>query len=160
MTTFKYDRYVFLCSYIVDVTSEETRTVRLAIIAGVIAVAVQISSQLISPVIYNLGGYLAIWLVALGFYALSLIYLFFFVPESRGKSADNRFARLIVIKSNSAKEVEQAIRESLSEKNKCGALLNNLWQWSAITFKQRKGYGCILIFSLIICLFLNLFSYG
>ncbi|KAK4005378.1 hypothetical protein OUZ56_007090 [Daphnia magna] len=61
-------------TYIVDVTLEEIRTIRLAIMAGVIAMAVQISSQLISAVIYNLGGYLAIWLSALAHYGAAYLY--------------------------------------------------------------------------------------
>ncbi|XP_059350610.1 proton-coupled folate transporter-like [Daphnia carinata] len=147
-------------TYIVDVTTEESRTLRLAIMAGVVAIAVQISSQLISAVVYNLGGYLAIWLSALGFYTLSLIYLFFFVRDSRGQPAKNRFARLIVIKSTSAKEAEQSIRESLSEKCNCGVILKNVRHWPVIVFNLRKGYERILIFCLMICFFLNLFSYA
>lgn len=146
--------HYLIYSYIVDITPEEKRTLRLAVVSGIIALAVPIS-QFIRVPIYNNGGYLAIWLTALGLYALAFIYVIFFLEDSRGreKQTEPRVFRPI-------REPGHMSGSPFEEAFDCMAIKRNLWQCFTITFQPRQGYKRVIIALLLACLSLNLFSIG
>lgn len=139
-------------SYIVDITSKEKRTLRLAVMAGTIAMAVPIS-QFISVPIYDGGGYLAIWLTSLGLYGLALAYVIFFLKDSRGKQAQNGGE---LFPSQPTPIMTSPLEEALD----CCVIQKQLWQSLSITFQPRTGYKRASVSLLMACLSLNLFSVG
>lgn len=136
-----------------DITTEEKRTLRLAVVAGFIAMAVPIT-QLIRIPIYDGGGYLAIWLTALGLYILALVYVIFFLDDSRGQQTQNESG---VIRARDPGEMSGS---PLEEAFDCLAIKRNMWQSFAITFQPRQGHKRAIILLLIACLALNVFSIG
>lgn len=143
-----------------DITSEESRTPRLALAAGMIGIAIPIS-QFISVPIFNEGGYLAIWLTALGLYALALFYIIFFVTDSRGKWAP-KTSDEIAEKARQEEHVKREIRHahSGSQYDFISSAINNLWQCFAVILQPREGYKRATVFFLLACLSLTLFSTG
>lgn len=134
---------LFSGSYMVDITPIETRTVRMALVTGIIGFAIPVS-QFISVPIYNEGGYLAIWLTALGLYAVATIYLYFFITESRGKYASDKLER------------DATPTESLS----VVVIFRNLWRSFLVTFQKRTGHKRAAVCILLTCMALNFFASG
>ena len=73
------------CRYLVDITTEKDRTFRLSLLAGIIGISVPIA-HFSSIYIYQAGN-IAVWGTALGLFTLALLYMTFFVKDSRGKEA-------------------------------------------------------------------------
>lgn len=137
----------------VDITSEETRTFRLSIVAGITGLAMPIA-QFISVPIYKNGGYLAIWLTALSLQTVALIYLIFFVTDSRGKwTRKHSDDESIVEKIVTVKE-----KEHETKSHGCTTVLKNLWKCFVITFQRREGFKRASISFLLACISLIFFS--
>lgn len=132
-------------SYIADITTSESRTSRISFLYGSIAISFPFAN-FVSIYIYTYGGYYAIWGTSFGLGALTLLYIAFFITDSRGPNSLN------------ASEVNREENELLSENSSpnfsCLKIITNLWECFEVTFQKRLGYKrsclCLLMFSMTI----------
>ena len=126
-------------------------------------------AHIISIYIYESGGNLAIWLTTLSLYSLALIYIIFFVKDSRGKRSLPRSSSASMERVESIKtisEIEKKIVSNQSvknesagkEKNECTALVRNLFECFVVTFKKREGHQQAVVLILIAAMCLTLLS--
>lgn len=168
---------LLLLSYLVDITTEQSRTYRMAFLAGLTTLAVPLAN-LLSVFIYNNGGYIAVWGTVLGIFVINILYVIFFVPETRGKRAKEQIVLAgptNVVKpfpdqgedgtlhkdaeANLTKELV-AIGELARPKPSCSSVFKNLWKCFTVTFRPRAGYQRACVCLLLAGLCVNLFSGG
>ena len=133
------------CRFLIDITTEETRTWRMGLNSGIIAVAVA-TANLASSYIYASGGNIAIWITTLSLYACAFIYVLFGFQDSRGlKTVTDSVAYETNLEKN--KDKAESVRSCDVVKRICMDILKNLWSSFHETFKKRQGYkrGCIWI---------------
>ncbi|EFX69308.1 hypothetical protein DAPPUDRAFT_329228 [Daphnia pulex] len=143
--------FMSLHRYVIDITTTEARTWRLALIGGIIGISVPIGT-LISGYIYASGGNIAIWGTSLAVYAVAFLYVLFGFSDSRGTKS--------IVKTTDAQTLEKFtfadqnnMREDMS-KESCVGILNNLIRCFTETFKRRPGYkrACVSILMASMCL--------
>lgn len=125
--------------------------------AGIMGIAVPIAN-LISGYIYASGGYLAIWITALGLYACAFLYVLFGFKDTRGKKALNDY--VIYEKKLIDKENIESTQTCGVLKRICMDILKNLWSSFYETLKERQGYKRARIWILMIIICFLFFSNG
>ncbi len=130
---------------------------RLALVAGVNGFAIPIS-QFISVPIYKEGSYLAIWLTALGLYFVAFIYVIFFVTTDPKKIWEEKGSKVVARKFDPSRH--RGWKRKTGEIYNGFFVLKNLLHCFKITFQRREGYKRAIIFLLMFCFLLNLFSAG
>jgi len=125
----------------IDVTNEENRTWRLALLGGILGVSAPLSFFL-GSYIYQYGGPWASWGTSVGLASWTVIYTFFFLEES-ATSDDNKVSPMGPIFK------EEVVDESSLTKYKkeCSTIMENMWLCFSVTFKRRQGYvrACICL---------------
>ena len=103
----------------------------MSLLTGMWPLAMPIGS-LASKFILEQGGHLGVFCSTLGLYSVAILYVVFFIKDSRGKGSDNH-------KHESA-DTKTADEESLS-------VLKHLYRAFSVTFKPRTGYkrACLAI---------------
>ena len=93
--------------------------------------------------IYTYGGYLAVFGTSFGLGLLTLLYIIFFITDSRGKDLNHGNIN------TSAEELVEVPPAS------CGSIFSNLWECFYVTFQPRNGYkrACIIILLMSMCLY-------
>lgn len=123
----------FACSYIADITTSESRTSRISFLYGAINIAFP-GANFVSIYIYTYGGYLAIWGTSLALGVLALLYVVFFITDSRGP------------KSLHADLTEES-DDSPAESSGCCSVISNLLECFTVTFMRRNGHkqACLIL---------------
>ena len=110
------------------------------------------TANFISIYIYSYGGYFAIWGTSLALGALTLLYIVFFIQDSRGIEREDQIDTSS--STNFGQENEDfpdvaVVQCSLS------SVAINLWECFAVTFQARNGYkrACLSILLASMCFF-------
>ena len=141
-----------------DITTEEDRTFRLSLLTGIAGISVPLA-HVLSIYIYESGGNLAIWLTTLSLLLSSLVYIIFFVKDSRGRGSRVPSKKVDPIKTISDKEKKLVLNELEStsqNKHECATIIRNLLECFVVTFKPREGHrrAVVLILMSAMCLIL------
>ena len=138
-------------SYLADITTEETRTSRISLFTGITMLSGPIGN-FVSGYIYHYGGHLSVWLSSIGCLILSLLYLVFFLAESRSKAPVN-------IKSDTASSSDSTSSSKQSEFiPNLLSILKNLLLCFTVTFRPRPGYRRLIIVLLLTMMCILIFS--
>lgn len=132
---------------------------RLALVAGVNGFAIPIS-QFISVPIFKEGSYLAIWLTALGLYVVAFIYVTFFVTADPHKIWEEKGSKVVARKFDPSRHRGWKRKLQSGETYNGFFVLKNILHSFKTTFQRREGYKRAIIFLLMFCFLLNLFSAG
>ena len=125
-------------SYLIDITTEETRTSRISIFSGIVLTMAPIGN-FIAGYLFEYGGHLTCYGVSFICFVLSVLYISLFVVDSRTKLL---------------------LPEEIAEKSKNEARSNifiSVWthlvSCFSVTFKKRTGFkrACITLLILIMC---------
>lgn len=135
-------------SYLVDITEEKSRTLRLSIFTGMIMFSVPVASY-VSVQIYRFGGEWAVWNTSLGLSIIALVYLIFFVTDSRGQQP------VPVVEEKPAEKTNQ----SFDTRNQ-PSLINSITQCFVVTFRRRDGYKRIRLVLMLVMICLTSFALG
>lgn len=132
-------------SYLADITSSKSRTARISFLSGMTILAMPIGSFM-SRFVLEYGGHLAIWGTSLGCFTLSLLWIIFFVQDSRGKGSNL--------------EIASGCERKKMEGNAAAVVLKNLLHCFAVTFKARPGNKRSCLTIILIMKFMSVFSEG
>lgn len=127
----------------------------MALVAGMSIVAFPIA-QLLSGVIYENGGYMAIWGTSLGLSGCNLLYIVFYLKDSKGKSVQ----LAVESSTNNEKTVVTTIVEIEKKPTDCVLVLKNLWNCFVVTFRPRVANRRASVSLLLSVLCVNLLSGG
>ncbi len=135
------DYYSTQLSYMADITSESTRTSRISFLVGTYALSTPIGS-FTSRYILQYGGHTAIWCSTLSCYVFGLLWIIFYIQDSRGKGS-KLGGRTIEPGKN--RTVVQS--EITNESEGIFAILKNLKHCFVVTLKPRTGFkrACLVI---------------
>ena len=132
-------------SYLADITSEKTRTSRISLLAGTMVLSRPIGS-LISRYILQYGGHAAVFGTVLSCYASAMIWIVFFIRDSRGTGNN------IVLSEPGALSSEAKEADGVLE------VLKNLWQCFSVTFKRRSGHKRAILAVILTMRCISIFS--
>lgn len=141
-------------SYIADITTSHTRTSRISILYGCMAISFPVAN-FVSIYIYTYGGFFAIWGTSLGLGVTTLCYIIFFIKDSRGReSAENQIGNTYSPVVDHSQESEE-FSNSGTIGCRCDSVAFNLWECFAVTFQPRNGYkrACLSILLAAMCVF-------
>lgn len=132
-------------------------------------------AHLVSVPIFKSGGFIAVWCTTLTLYALAILYIIFFVRDSRGKHVkefkkmlDKNVVSIIakddpeILHNKEAGAVPKEFLEFKEQqvKNTCLSVIKNLKECFVVTFRPRAGYNRACISLLLAGLCCTLFSKG
>ena len=131
-------------SYIADITTSESRTSRLSMLYGSLMISFP-AANFASIYIYTYGGYLAVFGTSFGLGLLTLLYIIFFITDSRGQGARHH-----VNINTSTEELEEP-----SPPANCSSVVSNLWECFYVTFQPRNDYkrACIIVLLMSMCFY-------
>ena len=97
---------------------------------------------------------MAVWGTTLILHTLALLYMTFFVRDTRGKEARLLTPAKVMPEKDNSKLAQEIVTSYESPKNSCIIILKNLLQCFVVTFKPREGFkrACILILMAAMCL--------
>jgi len=150
---------------LVDITTKESRTLRLVILAGILASTSPIANFL-AIYLFKYTSYMSVCLIALGVLTLAFIYAFLFITSSKGPNYEARVGPLIerIINNTQVVIVEYTMpkcgQKNNQRSNLCASFLKELCKCFSITFRPRMGHQRVCVFLLLIILCLTLFSNG
>jgi hypothetical protein len=101
--------------------------------------------------IYTYGGYLAVFGTSFGLGLLTLLYIIFFITDSRGQGA--RYVNMNI----SNEELEEP-----SPPANCSSVISNLWECFYVTFQPRNGHkrACIIVLLMSMCFYVFASEYN
>nr|CAH0103279.1 unnamed protein product [Daphnia galeata] len=143
-----------LNSYIADITTTQSRTSRISIMYGCMAISYPIAN-FISIYIYSYGGFFAIWGTSLGLGVITLCYIIFFIKDSRGhESEEDQIENNYSSVNNYSPDNEES-DTSGTIRCRCDSVAFNLWECFAVTFQPRNGYkrACLSILLASMCVY-------
>lgn len=151
----------------VDITDEKSRTFRLSLLAGIVFVALPIA-HLITVPLFKYGSFMAVWCTALGLFTVNILYIVFYLTDTRGSRARKTvpidgIPELAIKKelTNTETNVEEGQKnEEEDPKTTCISVLKNLRTCFTVTFRPREGYHRACVSILLAALCCNLFSGG
>lgn len=130
-------------SYLIDITTEETRTSRISIFSGIV-LTIAPFGNFIAGYLFEYGGHLICYGVSFGCLVLSLLYLSLFVVESR-------------IKLPLFEEIADKSKDETC-KNRLLLIWTNLVSCFAVTFQKRTGFKRASIAILIVIMCFNVYA--
>lgn len=145
-----------LNSYMADITNTQSRTSRLSIMYGSMTISYPIAS-FVSIYIYTYGGYFAIWGTSLGLGTIALLYIIFWIKDSRGlESEDEQVESSYSPSVNFGQDDEQLVALRTARCH-CGSVALNLWECFTVTFQPRNGYkrACLSILLASMCVYVS-----
>lgn len=139
-------------SFVADITCTNSRTSRISILYGCLAASYP-TANFISIYLYSYGGYIGIWATSLSLGVINLLYIIFFIKDSRGRES----MKLEETETfSSINPDDQEGNETVASICGCSTVALNLWECFAITFQPRNGYkrACLSILLASMCVFI------
>lgn len=137
-----------------DITTTQSRTSRISIMYGSMAISYPIAS-FISIYIYTYGGYFAIWGTSMGLGVITLLYVICFIKDSRGSESEEEQVENSYSPSVNFGQDDEQLVGFRTVQCRCGSVALNLWECFTVTFQPRNGYkrACLSILLASMCMY-------
>lgn len=139
-----------------DITNTQSRTSRLSIMYGSMTISYPIAS-FVSIYIYTYGGYFAIWGTSLGLGTIALLYIIFWIKDSRGLESEDEQVESSYSPSVNFGQDDEELVALRTARCRCGSVALNLWECFTVTFQPRNGYkrACLSILLASMCVYVS-----